>query len=209
MTGDPRGDPSHWHNVYETRPDTGVSWYRPHLDVSLRLLERAGVGPRSRVIDVGGGASTLVDDLLTRGVGEVAVLDLVPAALAIAQARLGEHAARVRWIAGDVTTFAFPEAAYTHWHDRAVLHFLTAADDARAYARQAGAAIAPDGRAVIGGFAPDGPERCSGLAVARRSADDIAALLGGSFVLEDRAREHHRTPSGAVQAFVYALLRRR
>lgn len=198
----------HWEAVYRDRPATAVSWYQPHLATSLRLLEQAGLGPQSHVIDVGGGASTLVDDLRRRGVGDITVLDLSAEALDVARARLGSDAARVRWIRGDVTTIELPEAAFTHWHDRAVLHFLTAPDDAAAYARAAARAIAPGGHTVIGGFAPEGPERCSGLPVTRRSADDVAALLGPRFALIDRCQETHRTPAGGEQAFAYALLRR-
>ena len=127
------------------------------------------------MIDVGGGASTLVDDLLARGVMRVTVLDLSAQALAVARERLGARADAVAWLAADLLEAPLPEAGFDLWHDRAVLHFLVDADAAARYARQAAHAIAPGGHAVIGGFAPDGPERCSGLTVARRSADDIAA----------------------------------
>jgi SAM-dependent methyltransferase len=198
----------HWESVYRRRAADEVSWYRPHLDLSLELLRMHGLGAGSRVLDVGGGASTLVDDLLEAGVADVHVLDLSEAALAVARERLGGRAARVRWIVGDITNVALAPAAYTHWHDRAVLHFLTGEEQARAYAQQAARAIAPGGVAVIGGFAPDGPERCSGLMVARRSAEDIAALMGESFELIDSRHEVHRTPGGNEQAFAWAVLRR-
>lgn len=195
----------HWEKVYREKASDAVSWFRPHLDVSLALLARAGLDAHSRVIDVGGGASTLVDDLLARGVQAPTVLDLSARALDVARARLGEAGERVRWIAGDVASAALPAAAYSHWHDRAVLHFLA---DAAAYARQAAHSVAPGGFAVIGGFAPDGPERCSGLPVTRRSAQDIAAALGGAFELLESRREVHRTPWDSEQRFEYALLRR-
>lgn len=199
---------THWEDVYLQKSSAAVSWYRDHLDVSLRLLRESGLDAASRVIDVGGGASTLVDDLLELGVGAMTVLDLSAASLRVAQARLGARAERVDWLTGDATRHSLPEAAFTHWHDRAVLHFLTDGQDIRAYAAQAARAVAPGGHAVIGGFAPDGPERCSGLPVARRSAEDIAAALGPAFRLVSTAIERHLTPGGSAQSFAYALLRR-
>jgi len=197
----------HWQDVYQRKPADGVSWFAPRLETSLALLERAGLGPASRVIDVGGGASTLVDDLLARGVGAITVLDLSDAALAVSRRRLGESAARVNWLAGDVRSAALDEGAFDLWHDRAVLHFL---DDAAAagYVRQARRALAPGGRLVIGGFAPDGPERCSGLDVTRRSPGALAALFGEGFELLESRRENHRTPGGQDQAFAWAVLAR-
>lgn len=192
----------HWDQVYRDKPADAVSWYRARLDASLALLERHGLSPASRVLDVGGGASTLVDDLVARGVG-VTVLDLSSRALEVARARLG--AAPVRWIVGDVETCALDEGAFTHWHDRAALHFLP---DPTAYARQAARAVAVGGIAVIAGFAPDGPERCSGLPVTRRGPDDVAQAMGPDFELIDSLREVHRTPWGSEQAFAYAVLRR-
>lgn len=199
---------SHWEDVYLRKEAISVSWYRDHLETSIALLDQAGLTSKSRVIDVGGGASTLVDDLLDRGLESIAVLDLSAASLDVAKKRLGARAERVQWMTGDVTRADLPPGAYTHWHDRAVMHFLTAEDDVHAYADQAARAVAPGGHAVIGGFAPDGPERCSGLVVARRSAEDIARILGASFALIASCQERHLTPSGAAQSFVYALLRR-
>lgn len=198
----------HWQDVYRRKRSDSVSWYAPRLDTSLELLGLAGLGPASRVIDIGGGASTLVDDLLARGVAAVTVLDLSDAALAVARQRLGEDAARVRWLADDVRSAPLGEGAYDLWHDRAVLHFLTGPDDAAAYVRQARRALAPGGRLVIGGFAPDGPERCSGLVVARRSPEDIAALFGDGFKRLESRREIHHTPGGNDQAFAWSVLQR-
>lgn len=198
---------THWDDVYRRKGATTVSWFRPHLELSLELLARAGIGRGSRVIDVGGGASTLVDDLLERGVSRVTVVDLAAEALAIARTRLGEEP-RVDWRIGDITTIELPQAAYDAWHDRAVLHFLSEPASLAAYARQAAHAVAPGGHAVIGGFAPDGPERCSGLPVARRDAAQIAAVMGAAFELVESRHESHRTPGGAVQSFAYALLQR-
>lgn len=198
----------HWEGVYVGKPSIGVSWYREHLEVSLQLLERAGLDASSRLIDVGGGASTLVDDVLARGVESVCVLDLSASALAAARSRLGARASDVGWIVGDIGRIPVACGAYTHWHDRAAMHFMESPEELRRYAAQAERAVVAGGHAVIGGFAPDGPERCSGLPVARRSAAEIAAVLGPSFVLLEERHEIHRTPGGSEQAFVYALLRR-
>ncbi len=200
---------AHWQNVYRTRSVEAVSWYRPHLETSLQLLEAAEMSVNSRVIDVGAGASTLVDDLLDRGLRDVSVLDVSEEALALARRRLGERAQLVNWYAGDLLELALPPAHFDFWHDRAVLHFLTDPEDARRYARIAAHALTRGGYAVIAGFAPDGPQRCSGLHVVRRSADDIAALLTSGFTLVRERTETHRTPGGSEQSFVYALLRRR
>jgi SAM-dependent methyltransferase len=200
---------AHWQSVYRTRDADSVSWYRPHLEVSLELLAEAGMTAASRLIDVGGGASTLVDDLLERGLREISVLDISEDALAIARRRLGERAREVTWYAQDVLEAALPAGRFDYWHDRAVLHFLTDSADARRYADAAANAVSAGGYAVIGGFAPDGPQRCSGLVVSRRSAQEIAALLAPAFAPVQRRMEPHRTPAGHEQRFVYALLRRR
>lgn len=198
----------HWQTVYLSKPVDSVSWYRPHLDVSLALLEKAGMTPSSRVLDVGGGASTLVDDLLDRGVTDITVLDLSEQALTVSKDRLGPRAAGVRWIAADLLEEPLPADGFDLWHDRAVLHFLVDPHDAKRYVEQAQHALRPGGHAVIGGFAPDGPERCSGLAVARRSGAEIIALFGNSFTLIDQRHERHRTPGGTEQSFLWNVLRR-
>lgn len=200
---------AHWQRVYETRDPEAVSWFRPRLDVSLELLERAGLAPDTRLIDVGGGASTLVDDLLARGLRDITVLDISAEALAVSRQRLAARANRATWLATDVLDARLPAGAFDIWHDRAVSHFLTDDADLARYAQQAARAVRTAGHAVIGGFAPDGPERCSGLPVARRSAQDIAAMLRPDFELLDERRERHVTPVGAEQLFAYALLRRR
>jgi SAM-dependent methyltransferase len=208
MTRDGHERRSHWQNVYRTRKADSVSWYRPHLELSLELLWWAGLSVSSRLIDVGGGASTLIDDLLDRGLRHLSVLDLSEEALATAQQRLGERAKAVEWYAGDVLEIALPPGAFDFWHDRAALQFLTRPADAARYAQAAAQAVAIGGYAVIGGFAPDGPRRCSGLPVARRSPADIGALLAPAFVLVQTRAERHRTPAGVDQPFAYALLRR-
>lgn len=197
----------HWESVYATKASDAVSWYRPHLDVSLRWLDTIGIDAATRVIDVGGGASTLVDDLVARGLSPT-VLDLSAAALDVARTRLGERAACVEWLIGDVTRVALPRRGYDVWHDRAVLHFLTDPADARAYAMQLAHALRPGGHALIGGFASDGPERCSGLVVARRDPHEIAALAGPEFTLRHAWLETHVTPWGSEQRFAWAWLQR-
>jgi SAM-dependent methyltransferase len=199
---------SHWQNVYRTSNLASLSWHSPHLEISLELLTSAGLSAASRVIDIGGGASTLVDDLLDRGVRAVSVLDVSVEALSLAQERLGERARAVAWYTEDVLASRLPSGAFDFWHDRAVLQFLTHSADAIRYAQTAARAIAAGGYAVIAGFAPDGPERCSGLPVARRSPQDVATLFAPSFVLVQTRTERHRTPAGVEQSFAYALLRR-
>lgn len=200
---------THWQTVYRTKRADSVSWYRPHLEVSLQLLEGAGMSVSSRVIDVGGGASSLVDDLLARGLRNVSVLDVSDEALLLTQHRLGERANLVTWYAGDVLELALPPAHFDFWHDRAVLHFLTDPEDASRYARIAANAVKIGGYAVIAGFAPGGPARCSGLNVAQRSANDIAEIFSPAFALVREHIELHHTPSASEQPFSYTLLQRR
>lgn len=200
---------AHWQNIYRTRRTDSVSWFRPHLEVSLNLLAAGGMSAASRVIDIGGGASTLVDDLLARGLRHVSVLDVSEEALAHARQRLAERADLVQWLAGDVLEVALPPGGFDFWHDRAVLHFLTDPADATRYAQISASALARGGYAVIGGFAPDGPERCSGLPVVRRSAQQIGELFAPAFALVQSHAERHQTPTGAEQSFAYALLQRR
>ena len=209
MVDQPGDRRTHWQNVYRTKRADSVSWYRPHLEMSLDLLTGAGMSANSRVIDIGGGASTLVDDLLDRGVRHVSVLDVSAEALASAQERLAERADFVTWYAGDLLDVALPPSEFDFWHDRAVLHFLTREADVSRYAQIAATAVAIGGHAVIAGFAPDGPERCSGLPVVRRSPEDIAAIFSPAFALVQTRAERHRTPAGAEQSFAYALMRRR
>lgn len=199
----------HWQDVYLQKDSQKVSWYRTHLDVSLELIERAGLTPASRIIDVGAGASTLVDDLIDRGVRDIVALDLSSASLDIARRRLAERGASVRWLVADVTRVDLPKASVDIWHDRAVLHFLTDDASVKAYVQAATTALAPGGFAVIGGFASDGPAQCSGLTVARRDPVDIARLFAPHFTLVAERREIHTTPGGGTQSFAYALLRRR
>lgn len=199
---------THWESVYRTKDATSVSWFKTHLDVSLDLLKQAGVNQASRIIDVGAGASTLVDDLLDSGTQHIAALDLSAEALAIAKRRLGARASSISWLIGDAARFDFNPNSFDIWHDRAVLHFLVDPADAAAYVRNAERAIVPGGYALIGCFASDGPEKCSGLNVVRRDPEDIAQLFSANFKLIDSRRERHSTPLGGSQSFAYALLRK-
>jgi len=194
--------------VYEARSPTGVSWYQPHLAQSLRLIERTGVGAEGYLIDVGGGASTLVDDLLERGYRHVTVLDVSAAALRLSQERLRELAGSVTWLEGDATQVALPAHRYDIWHDRAALHFLTEAADRRSYVEAVRRSVKPGGHVIIAAFDMDGPPRCSGLPVRRYSAEALGAELGDGFRSIGSVREEHRTPAGAVQAFLYGHFQR-
>jgi SAM-dependent methyltransferase len=197
----------HWIRVYGDKHATEVSWYAPHLVRSLTMIE-AVADAGSRIIDVGGGASTLVDDLLDRGHTEVSVLDLSSSALAVAQERLGDRAARVGWIAGDVTRTRLPEGGFDLWHDRAVFHFLTEPEDRRAYVELASTSLEVGGHVVLATFAEDGPVRCSGLEVVRYSAERLDRELGPGFRLRQAVHESHHTPSGAEQQFIYCRFER-
>lgn len=199
---------AHWERVYGARRSDEVSWYEPEPTRSLELLADAGVGPEAAVIDVGGGDATLVDALLARGYRRITVLDLSGAALARARARLGPRAELVEWREGDVTRADLPRHAYDVWHDRAVFHFLTVAEDRRRYVDAAAEALRPGGTLVIATFAADGPTRCSGLEVARYAPEALAREFGDRFVLVRGFGDVHRTPAGAEQRFTFAVLRR-
>lgn len=198
----------HWQQVYRTRDAAQVSWYRPHLERSLAWITAAAPARDARLLDVGGGASTLIDDLLAQGYRRVAVLDLSAAALDIARERLGSAAGDVDWRCGDVRTVALEPAAFDVWHDRAVFHFLTAAEDRAAYRRQVEHALKPGGQLVIATFALDGPERCSGLPVVRYDAAGLRQVFGDGFRLLEQAEERHETPGGNLQPFTWCRFRR-
>jgi 2-polyprenyl-3-methyl-5-hydroxy-6-metoxy-1,4-benzoquinol methylase len=201
-------DKGHWEKVYEASDPTQVSWYQAEPRVSLHLIERVATGLDSAIIDVGGGASTLVDALLDAGHHNITVLDIVPSALAVAKQRLGERAERVHWMAADILDAEFPEAAYDVWHDRAVFHFLTKPEDRERYVAQVLHSVTPDGHVVVASFAPEGPTHCSGLDVVRYSPESMHREFGPSFSLIDSTREEHHTPSGRTQEFLYCLCRR-
>lgn len=197
----------HWETVYTSKAEDQVSWFQQTPAISLELIQLAGATRSSGLIDIGGGASRLADCLISRGYEDVTVLDLSAAALARAQSRIGEEARRVRWIAADVTTWE-PSREYDVWHDRAAFHFLTSQADQTAYVARLRRALRPGGHAIIGTFAPDGPERCSGLLVSRHDSSSLAATLGSGFVLVDTRRHEHSTPWGATQKFQFSTFRR-
>jgi trans-aconitate methyltransferase len=196
----------HWHKVYTDKRPEDVSWYQPAPAASLEALERAGADPAHSLIDIGGGASTLVDALLTLGWHDLTVIDIAAPALAAAQARLGDGAARVAWEVADITAWQ-PARRHAIWHDRAVFHFLTEPAQRSAYVSALGKGMEPGGLAIIATFAPDGPEKCSGLAVERYDADKLAATLGPKFALEASWREEHVTPWGSTQFFNWCVFR--
>jgi len=198
---------NHWESVYATRNAHEVSWYQVRPDASLRLIDRLGIGPGDAVIDVGGGASSLVDHLIERGFAELTVLDISSAALAAVQARLGARAERVAWLVGDITRLK-PPGPFRLWHDRAVFHFLTTAEDRRAYVRTLTNALPSGSHAIIATFAADGPERCSNLPVCRYSPELLAAELGAGFALVEAFHETHVTPAQGQQKFIYCCFQR-
>ncbi|MGV8928402.1 MAG: class I SAM-dependent methyltransferase [Brevundimonas sp.] len=198
---------AHWEGVYQTKAVDEVSWYRPHLEVSLRLIEQATTDTGSAIIDVGGGEATLVDDLVARGYSDVTVLDISQAAIEVAKARMGSAATSVRWITGDITGVELEAARYDVWHDRAVFHFLTNADDRAAYVRQVARAVRVGGHVIVATFGPDGPEKCSGLDVVRYDAENLHGEFGPKFRLLDSVTELHETPWGAPQQFMYCFCR--
>lgn len=198
---------SYWDEVYRTKGPERVSWFQAEARLSRMLIERSAPDRGARIIDIGGGASTLVAGLLDAGYGHLTVVDLSSTALALAQQRLGRDADRVTWIAGDVLALDVPPAAFDLWHDRAVFHFLTEAEDRTRYVAQVRRTVAPGGHLLVATFADDGPTRCSGLAVARYSPAALHAEFGPDFHLLASERELHATPTGSQQAFTYCLCR--
>lgn len=196
----------HWNDAY-AGGGRDVSWFQSQAAVSMVLIKSVASASDTPVIDIGGGASVLVDNLLAARFTDVSVLDVSELGLEVARERLGDAAKDVDWIACNLLNW-LPPRRYGVWHDRAVLHFLTAADDRVHYRKTLLAALRPGGHAVIGVFAEDGPERCSGLEVRRYSQDDLTQLLGDAFAIVDRRRETHRTPGGNPQPFNWVVARR-
>jgi 2-polyprenyl-3-methyl-5-hydroxy-6-metoxy-1,4-benzoquinol methylase len=202
------GTREHWEDVYRTKRPSEVSWYLPHLALSLQWIVDADPDPDAHINDVGSGESTLPDDLLARGYRHITMLDLSATALEVSRARMGAAAAPITWLQGDVTTCALPVAEYDVWHDRAVFHFLTDARDRAAYVRQVAKAVKPGGHVIVATFAEDGPTQCSGLPVVRYTADGLHAEFGARFELQRHVREMHHTPAGRIQSFVYCYCRK-
>ena len=197
----------HWEAIFGKKGPQEVSWYRPHLDRSLQFIDRAGLSPDAPIIDVGGGASTLVDDLLARGYRDLTVLDLSEHAIAQAKSRLGSNAAMVTWLIADITDVRLPEHRYAFWHDRAVFHFLTDDGARQRYVSAVRHALRPGGHIVVATFGPEGPDRCSGLPVVRYSPQGIHREFGDQFMTAGSDSETHHTPWGSEQEFVYCYCR--
>ncbi len=198
---------AHWEQVYRDKAPEAVSWFQPDPALSRQLIEATGIGTDAAVIDVGGGASRLVDCLLEAGYRDVSVLDIAPSALAHARKRLGEAAKAVSWIEADITRFA-PPKRYALWHDRAVFHFLTEAQDRERYRQAVLEGLAPGGHLIIAAFALDGPTRCSGLDIVRYDSEGLQRVLGPAFRLRDSVHEIHHTPGGGEQKFGYHWFQR-
>lgn len=194
----------HWQSVYTSKKEDEVSWFETNPELSLSLIRAATRGEPAAIVDIGGGASRLVDSLLAEGQSEVTVLDLSAAALETARERLGTESEGVTWVVSDITTWE-PDRLYDVWHDRAALHFLTEAADQQAYVGVLRAGLRPGGTAILATFAPDGPERCSGLPVARHDAASLGVLLGADFALRETIRHTHTTPWGSEQRFQFSV----
>lgn len=198
----------HWERVYETKPTENVSWFQKHAEQSMRIIRTTGAPLSAAIIDVGGGASTLVDDLLVTGYSAVTVLDLSAAALDAAKKRLGPASAAVEWLEADITSVELPVHVYDIWHDRAVFHFLTSPEDRRAYVAAVQRAVKPNGHVIVATFAEDGPTQCSGLPVMRYNSGALHAEFGRTFDLVQHEREEHHTPAGGIQKFIYCYCRK-
>jgi SAM-dependent methyltransferase len=197
----------HWEKVYTTNAPNAVSWYRTHLETSLALIERA-IGARSgSIIDVGGGESTLVDDLLLHGYRNITILDVSQSAIDHTKSRLGLAAERVHWLVGDITKMELEPSEYDLWHDRAVFHFLTDREQRLAYVRQVARSVKTGGHVIVSTFGPEGPTKCSGLDVMRYNADSLHGEFGARFRLIESSQELHHTPFGTAQQFLYCYCR--
>jgi SAM-dependent methyltransferase len=197
----------HWQTVYQEKGEHQVSWFQERPSISLDLISDVGAKTDSAIIDIGGGASRLVDVLVGKGYRDLTVLDLSESAISIAKRRLGARATGVSWIMADVTQWQ-PTRQYDLWHDRAAFHFLTEPADQNAYSERLTTALRPGGHAIIGTFALDGPERCSGLPVVRYDSAHLSVALGGGFALVEERRHDHTTPWGAIQRFQFGVFRR-
>jgi SAM-dependent methyltransferase len=195
----------HWEQIYVSKPADKLGWYEPHLRTSLTWIQEAGLAKNANIIDVGGGASTLVDDLLDEGYERVTVLDLSHEALKSVKTRLGPRADQVTWLEGDITSITLPEKRYELWHDRAVFHFLTDAEQRKKYADNLLRALKPGGRAIIGTFALEAPSKCSGLPVVRYGPETLRRMLDSGLSLLKHHKELHLTPGGVEQMYLYCL----
>jgi 2-polyprenyl-3-methyl-5-hydroxy-6-metoxy-1,4-benzoquinol methylase len=198
---------AHWEKVYTTKAPDAVSWYRQHLETSLALIERAVPARSASIIDVGGGESTLVDDMLGRGYKNITVLDISQAAIDVTKHRLGSAAEQVHWLVADITKVELEPLKYDLWHDRAVFHFLTTVEQRTAYVRQVARSVKPGGHIIVSTFGPEGPVKCSGLEVARYDAESLHREFGARFHLVESSTELHETPFETTQQFLYCYCR--
>jgi 2-polyprenyl-3-methyl-5-hydroxy-6-metoxy-1,4-benzoquinol methylase len=199
----------HWKKVYTTKASDAVSWYRLHLDTSLALIERAAESRSAAIIDVGGGESTLVDDLLLRGYQNISLLDVSQTAIDVTQQRLGPAAEQVQWLVGDITEIELKSDEYDVWHDRAVFHFLVTPEQRIAYVRQVARSVKHGGHVIISTFGPEGPTKCSGLEVMRYDEGSLHGEFGAPFRVVERSTGLHQTPFGTTQQFLYCYCRLR
>lgn len=199
---------THWEHIYEKKGPTHISWYQKHAQSSLQYIRNTGIQKTDHIIDVGGGVSTLVDDLIADGFQHISILDISGTALQLARQRLGSRAANVTWIEVDITQANLPHQAYEVWHDRAVFHFLTQPADRQRYIDSVRYAVRRGGHVIVATFAADGPDHCSGLEVVRYNPEDLHNEFGDGFNLVDSTRETHQTPFGTEQKFIYCYCRK-
>lgn len=197
----------HWEKIYKEKTPDAVSWYRPHLETSLDLIEKLAPERSDAIIDVGGGEATLVDDLVAHGYQDITVLDISQTAIDANRKRLATLSNRVKWLVGDITRTELKPAAYDIWHDRAVFHFLTASPDRGAYVRQVAHSVKQGGHVIVSTFGPDGPTKCSGLNVVRYDSKSLHSEFGVHFRLLGSSKELHQTPFGTTQQFLYCYCR--
>ena len=198
---------SHWKNIYTKKDTKEVSWFQEHAETSLRIIQDCEQNKGAHIIDVGAGASTLVDDLLIAGYQNIDVLDISNEALQIAQQRLGNKADVVQWHCDNILTADLGRHQFDVWHDRAVFHFLTQEEERKAYVEQIYKALKPGGKVIISTFGPDGPQKCSGLPIVRYDHESLHNEFGAAFTLLEHGQEDHLTPDGSVQKFIYCYCR--
>jgi 2-polyprenyl-3-methyl-5-hydroxy-6-metoxy-1,4-benzoquinol methylase len=198
---------AHWNKVYHDKKVTEVSWFQEHAETSLRLIRQHVTDQNAQIIDVGAGASTLVDDLIAAGYKNIDMLDISEDALAITRKRISNQnitsRTKLNWLIGDILKTDLSKQYYDVWHDRAVFHFLTNAEDRNRYIQQVLHALKPGGKIFISTFGPDGPLQCSGLPIVRYSHDSLHNTFGQSFKLLEHGEDSHQTPSGTIQKFIY------
>ena len=199
---------AHWEKVYTTKAPDNVSWFQAHAETSVRMIHDTGLGREASIIDVGGGASTLIDDLLDDGNRAITVLDLSGAALDESKRRLGTKGEHVHWMETDITRAVFEPHSCDIWHDRAVFHFLTTDEDRRAYVKQVLHALKPGGHVIMATFGTHGPAQCSGLPVVRYAPEELHSEFGEAFTLLTHEEELHHTPFGTDQQFIYCMCRK-